>query len=826
VSRRTVLRILLIGVLTFFILFGLTALYVYKQSVGKFELRRLSLPTRIYADYLPLKPGLALQADDLLEKLDRLGYRNVKALQQPGDYTSGGDEIRIYTREFTHPTGKYPAQQVRVTFKGGAVNSVDADNVALEPELLTSILSDQLENSRPVRLDQVPQSLQDAVIATEDARFFHHPGVDPIGITRALFRDLTHHGATEGGSTLTQQLVKNYYLTGEKTLRRKVVEAFMAVILDAKYSKREILEAYLNDIYLGRNRSISIIGVGEAARFYFGKQVSDLNVAESAMLAGLIRSPNNYSPFVRPDLAMQRRSTVLAVMLQQHKIEQPAYDKAMATPLPRKPFRERSGLSSIPFYVDRVLQEMAHDYGVNDVKGRGYQIYTAIDLAAQDNATQILESGLQSLERGNRRLRRKDAARQLQGVVIHVDVPTGEIRALVGGRNYNVSQFNRALNSKRLVGSLFKPFVYLTAFEPSLSGKQITPATLVSDTRFVYKRRFSADWSPRNYDDKYYGTVTVQEALEHSLNSASVRIGLAVGLEPIFKTARTLGVTQDFEDNPAVLLGAVGIPPIEMADAYSTMARLGSRVPLRSIRFVTNDRGTVLSTGDEIKPVQVFPARDMSVLVNVMKGPIERGTAAIVRSMGFRKIAAGKTGTTNDKRDAWFIGFTPQTLALTWIGFDDNTPIGLAGGDAAAPIWARYMLATVPGQPNLDFGTPPGISYVAIDETSGGLASPNCPPNVVVTAAFKDGTQPTILCPIHAPQVAPPTVDEFGFPVALDTAAPTTTEGAPTQTTSPESTLTGGIFKTETQPPPPPASSTDTSAPPTSTTTSSTSPPP
>jgi len=836
--RRTVFKVLGITVLALFVIVGLLALYVYKQSVGKFELRRLSLPTRIYADYLPLKPGLALQSDDLLEKLDRLGYRNVKALQQPGDYTAGRDEIHIYTREFTHPTGKYPAKQVRITFQGGAINSLDADDVALEPELLTSILSEQLENSRPVKLDQIPQSLQDAVIATEDARFFYHPGVDPIGISRALFRDITHHGAAEGGSTLTQQLVKNYYLTGEKTLRRKVVEAFMAVILDAKYSKREILESYLNDIYLGRNRSISIVGVGEAARFYFGKPVSELNVAESALLAAMIRSPNNYSPFVRPDIAMQRRTTVLGLMLQQHKIDQATYEKAMATPLPRKPFRERSGLYSIPFYVDRVLQEMAHDYGVNDVRGRGYQIYTAIDLAAQDNATHILESGLENLERSKSRLRRKEPGDQLQGVLIHVDVPTGEIHALVGGRNYTVSQFNRALYSKRLVGSLFKPFVYLTAFEPSLSGKQITPATLVSDTRFVYKRRFSADWSPRNYDDKYYGTVTVQEALEHSLNSASVRIGLACGLQPIFKTARTLGVTQDFEENPAVLLGAVGIPPIEMADAYSTMARLGSRVPLRTIRFVTNDRGTVLSTGDDVKPVQVFPARDMSVLVNVMKGPVDRGTAAIVRSMGFRKVAAGKTGTTNDKRDAWFIGFTPQTLALTWIGFDDNTPIGLAGGDAAAPIWARYMLATVPGQPNLDFGTPPGISYVAIDETSGGLATPNCPPKAVVTTAFKDGTQPAILCPIHSPQVAPPTVDEFGQPIALETAPPTTTEGAATETsttTPPESTLTGGIFKTETQqqqppprqqPAPPPAPSTDTSTPPTSTTTSSTSPPP
>ena len=836
--RGTVFRIISITVVTLLVVFVVLTAYVYKQSVGKFELRRLSLPTRIFADYTPLKTGDALQPDDILEKLDRLGYRSVKSLQQPGEYIGSGNSIDIYTREFTHPSGHYDAQRVHVTFRGGAIASVNVDNAALEPELLTSILSEQLENRRPVKLEQVPKTLQDAVVATEDVRFWHHPGIDPLGIMRALFRNMTHHGVTEGGSTLTQQLVKNYYLTSERTLRRKVLEAFMAIILDAKYSKREILEAYLNDIYLGRNRSISILGVGEASRFYFGKPVSEINVAEAALLAGLIRSPNNYSPFVRPDLAAQRRATVLGLMLQQQKIDQRTYQEALATPLPRKPFRERSGLSSIPFYVDRVLQEMANDYGIKDVKGRGLQIYTAIDLAAQDSATRILEAGLQGIERGNRRLRRSDPQAKLQGVLIHVDVPSGEIRALVGGRNYDINQFNRALNSKRLVGSLFKPFVYLTAFEPSLSGRNITPATLVSDTRFVYKRRFAADWSPRNYDDKYYGTVTVQEALEHSLNSASVRIGLVCGLEAIFKTAKTLGITQEFEDNPAVILGAVGIPPIEMADAFSTMARLGSRVPLRSIRFVTDDRGKQL-TSDEVKAVQVFPARDMSVLVNMMKGPIERGTAEIVRSMGFRKIAAGKTGTTNDKRDAWFIGFTPQTLALTWVGFDDNTPTGLAGGDAAAPIWARYMLATVPGQPNVDFATPSGIVFAAIDETSGGLATPNCPSNLIVTAAFKDGTQPTIPCPIHSPQIAPPTVDEFGIPINLDTAAPTTTEGAPittTEITPPDSTLTGGIFKNETSPPSPPpppitttpiprqpAPSTNTSAPPTATTTS---PPP
>ncbi|MCU1244734.1 MAG: family penicillin-binding protein, partial [Acidobacteria bacterium] len=813
-------------------LFVAVGFWVYKQSVGKFELRRLSLPTRIYADYTPLRPGLSMQRDDLLEKLDRLGYRQTTALVQSGDYIPAADGVDVFTRAFTHPSGTYQAQPVRVTIRDAAIASVSAahegkpvETAALEPELLTSILSDQLENRRPVVLDQIPQVLQDAVIVTEDIRFWHHPGVDPLGIFRAVFRNVKAGGVAEGGSTLTQQLVKNYYLTSERTMKRKVVEAFMAVILDAKYSKREILEAYLNDIYLGRNRSISIIGVGEASRFYFGKPVSEITPAQAALLAGMIRGPNNYAPFTHPDKAMPRRATVLGLMLHNKKIDQAAYDKAMAEPLPRKPFRERSGLSSIPFYVDRVMQEMARDYGIADVKGRGLQIYTALDLAAQDTATRSLEAGLQSLEKGNRRLRRGDPQKALQGVIIHVDVQTGEIRALVGGRNYDVNQFNRALNSKRLVGSLFKPFVFLTAFEPSLSQQNITPATLVSDTRFVLKRKFAEDWSPGNYEDAYHGTVTVREALEQSLNSASVRIGLACGLDPIIKTAHTLGVTEELEANPAIILGAVGIPPIQMADAYATLARSGSRVPLRTVRFVTDDRNKVVSAGDAVQPVQVFPARDVFLVTNMMKGVVDRGTAFGARRAGFKKIAAGKTGTTNDKRDAWFIGFTPQTLALTWVGFDDNSPIGISGGEGAVPIWTRYMLWATAGQPDTDFSMPAGIVFAAMDESSGGLGTPQCPPKLVVNQAFKDGTAPTAPCPIHSPQAAPPpSVDQFGNPIQLGAPPATSPEGlAPVVDTAPlpDSTLTGGVFRTDTTdtgrtdaPPPPVEPSTETTTPP------------
>jgi penicillin-binding protein 1B len=844
--RRVVFQALSIAVVVVLVTIAILTLYVYKQSVGKFEIRRLSLPTRIFTDFTLLRSGVVLGPDDLIEKLNRLGYRHAVSLSQAGDYVPAGGQIDIYTRAFTHPTGQYPSQPIRITFRNGSVDSVVSlrqaapiDNAALEPELLTSILSDQLENRRPVTLDQVPKALQDAVIATEDVRFWHHPGVDPIGLLRAVFRDVRAGGKIEGGSTLTQQLVKNYYLTPERSFKRKATEAFMAVVLDAKYSKREILEAYLNDIYLGRNRSISILGVGEAARFYFGKPVSEISLPEAALLAGMIRSPNNYSPFTHPDLALQRRNTVLGLMLSQKKITRQEYDAAITAKLPTQPYRQRSGLSSIPYYVDRVLQEMSSAYGIKAVKGRGLQIYTAIDLNAQDTAARTIEAGLSALEKGSSRLRRPDDP--LQGTIINVDVPTGEIRALVGGRNYDVNQFNRALNARRQVGSLVKPFVYATAFEPSLSGQNITPATLVSDTRFVLKRHLSEDWSPRNYQDVYHQTVTVAEALEQSLNSASVRIGLACGLDPIARTAHTLGVVSDIDTkNPSMLLGAIDLTPVEMADAYTTIARVGSRVPLHTVKFVTDDRNRMLSAGDEIKPVQVFPARDMYILLTVMKGVVDHGTAAAARSMGFHLTAAGKTGTTNDKKDAWFIGFTPKALTLTWIGFDDNTPTGLSGGTGAVPIWTRFMQAVTAGQPSVDFPAPDGITMAQIDETSGGLAVPTCPPSAVVTEAFKSGTQPSSPCPLHSPKpVAQPALDQFGNPIALDTSgvtvapeAVTGTQPLPPVTLEPgETTLTGGFGRSDTAAPPTttvprrrdntePPPSTDTSQPPPPTNTS------
>jgi penicillin-binding protein 1B len=800
-SRRQIFfRTLTIATLLLIVLAVAGTAYVYYQSVRTFEVRRVSLPTRIYTDRLVLQPGAGVGRELLNDRMERLAYREDETLDRPGTYHAADGALMIHLRGFRHPEGEIGSGVVRVTFDGGQIVDVTgpegtAVEAALEPELLASILSDRLENRSPATLDQIPDHLVDAVIVTEDVRFWQHPGVDPVGIFRALFRNLRAGGVAEGGSTLTQQLVKNYYLTGERTFRRKAVEAVMAIVLDARYSKREILEAYLNDIYLGRSRSVSILGVGEASRFYFGKPVSEIEIHEAALIAGLIRSPNNYSPFAQPETALLRRNTVLQAMLGNERITQAEYDEALAASLPEKPSRERSGLASMPFYVDRVTQELRLDYGISDIRGRGLHIYTAIDLEWQEQAQQQILAGVERLEKGNRRLR--DENNPLEAAIIAVDVETGEIRALVGGRDYDRSQFNRALNARRQVGSLFKPFVYLAAFEPATSQQNITPATQVNDTRFVVQRRFSRDWSPRNYGERYMGVVTVRQALEQSLNAASVRLGLLVGLEPIIRTARALGIESPMDEVPALILGALENTPIEMAEAYTTMARMGSRMPLRAIRSVADDRGNQIAGGAQREPVQVFPARSSYLGVHVMEGVLQRGTAASARNLGFRKPAAGKTGTTNDARDAWFVGFTPRTLALVWLGTDDNRQTGLTGGSGAVPIWARFMSRVTEGRDDGEFPVPGGIEFVEIDHSSGGLATPLCPSNLIIREAFKVGTAPYAPCPIHT-QPEPPPFD----PSILDPDDPL----APIQPAQPRDPddyrLEGGRFQTQPVPPP------------------------
>jgi penicillin-binding protein 1B len=727
--------------------------YFTSRVVQRFDGRRWDLPSRIYSDLYALRPGDAVTAGDLESKLARLYYQPVDATpERPGHYRSEKDAFEIHTRPFRYPGHDFSSLRLKLTLSGKRVKSiVDASGqsvpaLILEPELLGSVFSAELEDRTVIRLADAPRSLVDAVLVTEDRDFYRHSGVSVRRLFGALFATLTG-GMKQGGSTLTQQLVKNLYLSPERTLRRKANEAVMAVVLDARYSKDEILETYLNEIYLGRRGSIAITGVGEAARYYFGKEVPDLDLAESATLAGMIRAPNAYSPFRNPERTRERRNLILRLMREEGKIDDAAMREAAEQPITTRTRTEER--TKAPHFVDFVKSELAERYG-EKLQTEGLQVYTTLDVDLQQAAQRAVTQGLDGLEKTYRRLA-SAAARQapLQGALIAVEPQTGSVRALVGGRDYRLSQFNRVTQAHRQPGSLFKPFVYLAAFARRDLDPPVTPATVLLDSPIVVEwgtKTEEEQWTPRNYDNDYRGRMTARRALELSINIPTVRVSLQAGLPYVLAAARDAGIASRLRAYPSVALGAFEISPMEIAGAYGALANSGVRVAPNAIVGVMTGEGRVLDR----KATQLLPSlpADAVFLVNsVLQGAASRGTAAGARARGLSGVLAGKTGTTNDGRDAWFVGFSPRFLSVVWVGYDDNRGLNLSGTQAAVPIFAdfsRFVPAQYFAEP---FPIPSDIVTAEIDPDSGFLAAPGCPRTM--TEVFIEGTAPTMACPAH-----------------------------------------------------------------------------
>jgi penicillin-binding protein 1B len=574
----------------------------------------------------------------------------------------------------------------------------------------------------------------DAVLVTEDRDFY-----------RALFASLTG-GRRQGGSTLTQQLVKNLYLSPERTLRRKANEAVMAVILDARYSKDEILETYLNEIYLGRRGAIAITGVGEAARYYFGKEVADLDLAESATIAGMIRAPNAYSPFRNSARTLERRNLILKLMREEGKIDAAALAAATAQPLtPRTRTEERT---KAPHFVDFVKAELAERYG-EKLQTEGLQIYTTLDVDLQLAGQRAITEGLQTLEKTYKRLASVARQAPLQGALIALEPQTGNVRALVGGRDYALSQFNRVTQAHRQPGSLFKPFVYLAAFARRDLNPPVTAATVLLDAPIMVEwgtKTEEEQWMPRNYDNDYRGNMTARRALELSINVPTVRVSLMAGLPYVLASARDAGMTSRLRAFPSVALGAFEASPMEMAGAYSALANSGVRVSPNAIVGVLTGDGTVLDRkATSLSPE--LPADAVFLVNSILQGAASRGTGAGARSKGLTGVLAGKTGTTNDGRDAWFVGYSPRFLSVVWVGYDDNRGLNLSGTQAAVPIFAdfsRFIPAQYFAEP---FPVPSDIVTADIDPETGQLASAACPKTT--TEVFIQGTEPTTSCRMH-----------------------------------------------------------------------------
>jgi penicillin-binding protein 1B len=730
---------------------AILVLIVYTQITLTFEGRLWTLPARVYSASLRLAPGQVVEATAVASRLDRSGYARVDATpSRPGQYRRRSNGLDLYVRGFSAGERPVTPRRVVIAFERGEIASIADErgrrlpSVDLEPELLSLVFGSKQEERMIVPLAEAPKSLLQAVLAAEDARFYQHSGVDPLAVLRAAFTNVKSGRIVQGGSTITQQTVKNLYFGQERTWWRKAREALMSVILDARYSKDRILEVYLNEVYLGQRGSVAICGMQAAARYFFGRNVSDLSLAEAATLAGLIRNPGGYNPFAHPDRAVERRNLVLSAMLDLGFADKAAVARAKAEPL--RVASGGAGYARAPYVVDFVRAQLAEFYSTQVVAEDGLEIYTTIDTLVQARAEASLERGLARLEAEVPLIRRQKSKRRLQGCVVVTDPRSGAILALVGGRDYQDSQFDRVTQARRQPGSCFKPFVYLAAFLAAREGEEggLTPASMLDDSPFELVSG-GRTWSPANYDGEFLGPVSARAALEGSRNVPTARAAQAVGMDRVIAAAKSCGFAEKFEPLPSLALGAQEVTPLELATAYGTLATLGHWVRPRILQDVVARDGRKLEKRVP-DPREVVPPEVAYLIDDVLRGVLTRGTAASAAALGFRGDAAGKTGTTDDTRDAWFVGFTPELLALVWVGYDDNAKTGLTGAVGAVPIWVDLMMHVQHRWAGSSFAEPPGIVHADVDPESGELATDGCP--TLVPEIFAAGTEPAA-CSLH-----------------------------------------------------------------------------
>ena len=689
----------------------------------QFEGKRWALPARIYARPLELYPDLRLSPAELVQELERLGYQKTARLERPGSFNrKDSATVEVYVRGFRFWDGSEPTRKVRLAFSGDRLQRVSAEGggeaplLRLEPLEIGRIYPTHHEDRVLVRLSEVPPALVQGLLAVEDRGFYEHWGLDPRGIGRALWANLRARGVVQGGSTLTQQLVKNYFLTRERTLVRKVNEALMALLLERRYSKDEILEAYLNEVYLGQQGPRAVHGFGLASEFYFGRPLRELRLQEIAVLVGLARGPNQYNPRRSAARALERRNLVIDQMLAQGYVGEQEARAARAAPLGVRP---DAGFANSPFpgFMDLVRRQLVRDYREEDLRSEGLQIFTTLAPPAQAQAERVLARRLAAIESA-----RRVPQGTLEGAVVVADPKTGEVLALVGGRDPQAPGFNRALDARRPIGSLVKPAVYLSALLP---GEGFSPVSLLQDQPVRVKSAPGQVWAPQNFDRRSHGEVTVQTALVRSYNLATVQLGLQVGLRKVARTLTGLGVTADIPPYPSVLLGALELSPFETGQMYQTMAGLGFRSPLRAIREVTGpDHKPLKRYGLSVE--QAFDPAPVYLLDTLMMGVLREGTG----QRPYRRLAgsprlAGKTGTTDELRDSWFAGFGGDRLAVAWVGRDDNKPTGLTGADGALEVWVDLMggLAPAPWDPPV----PAGVEWQWVDKTVGQRLEQDCP---------------------------------------------------------------------------------------------------
>ncbi len=705
--------------LVMLVVMGAYWIYLDATIRSQFEGKRWALPAKVYARPLELFAGMPLSPDSFADELNLLGYRKRAGIHQAGDYSRDRQRFHLYTRDFTFWDGVETAQRIRIEFSNRRVEALESldgkpvDLVRLDPLQIASIYPAHNEDRELVQLAQVPPLLIQALIAVEDRNFYEHHGISLRGIARAMMVNVKAGEFVQGGSTLTQQLVKNFFLTRERSLLRKVNEAQMALLLDMHYDKDDILEAYLNEVFLGQDGVRAIHGFGLASQFYFERSIAQLAPEQIALLVGLVKGPTYFDPRRHPERALERRNLVLSVLVETGAMTEQESQQYQRRPLGIVSKRSIAS-NAYPAYLDLVKRQLTRDYREEDLRSEGLRIFSSLDPLIQRQAQQTVATRLAALEQGF-----GIPEKALQAALLVTRVEDGEVLAVVGDRDKQQAGFNRALDARRPIGSLIKPVVYLTALE-----KGYHLASLLDDSPFTWKDVGGEIWEPQNYDKTFRGQVLLHDALAFSMNVPTARLGMALGLDKIGDTLQRLGVERAWPNYPSALLGAWELTPIEVAQMYQTFAASGYRSPLRAIRAVVSADGTPLQRYP-LAVAQVVDPVPMYLLNTNLQSVTREGTArAIAMTFGTDLPVAGKTGTTDDLRDSWFAGFDNRHLAVAWIGRDDNQPMGLTGSQGALQLWKT--LFTGVGVAPLYSPPPEGVQWYDIDLETGLLAKGGC----------------------------------------------------------------------------------------------------
>ena len=698
-----------------FVVGGLFVIYLDARITATFNDKMWDLPAKVYARPLELFAGAPLSPDDLSYELKVLRYRSVTSARNPGEVSRFRNRFEIYTRGFDFPDEREPGRRVLVEFSGDRVNSLSAsgravDLMRLEPVRIGGIYPQHGEDRVLARLDDIPVTLREGLMAVEDRDFNQHWGFSPVGISRAALSNLRSGQVVAGGSTITQQLVKNYYLTSDRTIIRKLTELVMAVLLELHYEKDQILESYLHEVYLGQEGRHSVHGFALASQHYFDTPLEQLGLHEQALMIGMIKGPSFYNPQRNPKRALERRNLVLKLMAAQDVISPEQATVARAMPLGLS--KQRRIRDSFPVFLDLVRRQLRRDYRDEDLTTQGLSIFTSFDPQLQRK----LESSTTTV------MDQLDPRDELQSATVVTRFDTGEVVALSGGRQPRFAGFNRALDVRRPAGSLLKPATYLVALE---HPTKYSLATRLSDAPLTVKLGGKKSWTPKNFDLQPHGDVLLYQALAKSYNLASARLGMELGLDAVIDMLARLGVERGVPRVPALLLGAGEYSPMDMAAMYQSIAAGGFRMPLRSIRDVVDASG---------KPLKRYPLeydrtasiQSVHLLHYALRAAVREGTGrGVYRYLPENFAVAGKTGTTNDGRDSWFAGFSGDLLAVSWVGRDDNGGTKLTGGSGALKVWAHFM-ASASKQP-LAYRMPDGIQPLWVDDRNGYLTGNGCP---------------------------------------------------------------------------------------------------